>query len=117
MADTHVFQFVVAFALIMWWTKSWLIDPVVQRWRHLIGALVSTIGWVYLAYTATRVIDTSGGVTIVFGSNALGVFSTFMAFVSVVGIFLGLLFWTEETGREVSEDLPKSGGVLGRGDD
>jgi len=116
MAETHVLTFVVVLALTMWWTKGWLINRVASRWRHLLGSLVSTIAWVYLAFTATRVADTSGGVTIIFGSDALSTFAAFMAFVSVLGVLLGLLFWTEETGREVSEDLPKSGGVLG-GDD
>lgn len=113
MADTHVLQFVTMLALTMWWTKSWLIDRVASRWRHLVGALASTIAWIYIAYTATRVMDTSAGVTIVFGSGALGTFAVFMSFVSVIGIILGLLFWTEETAREVSEDAPQSGGVLG----
>lgn len=117
MAETHILQFVTMLALTMWWTKQWLVDRVASRWRHLIGALASTIAWIYLAFTATRVVDTSSGVTVVFGSGALGMFATFMAFVSVIGIFLGLLFWTEETGEEVSQDVPKSGGVLGRSDD
>jgi hypothetical protein len=116
MAETHLWQFTAMLVLTMWWTKSWLINRVASRWRHLTGALVSTIAWAYISFTATRVADPSGGVTIVFGSEALATFAAFMAFVSVIGIFLGLLFWTEETGREISEDVPKSGGVLG-GDD
>jgi hypothetical protein len=55
-------------------------------------------------------------VTQAFGSDGLAVFATFMAFVSIIGIFLGLLFWTEETVEAVSEDAPKSGGVLGSDD-
>ena len=113
MAETHLWQFVAMLTLTMWWTKGWLINRVASRWRHILGALVSTIAWIYVAFAATRVAQGSGGVTIVFGSDALSTFAGFMAFVSVLGVLLGLLFWTEETGREVSEDLPKSGGVLG----
>lgn len=114
MAEPHALaHFAVPFAMTMWWTKSWLLDPVTQRWRFVTAAIVSTIAWVYLAYTATRVTMSSGGVQIVYGSTALGYLCVFLAIVSFASIALGLLLWTEEAGEEtVSELRRQAGGVI-----
>lgn len=115
MAETHLLMFVIPFATNVWWTKSWLMDPVTQRWRFAVSALAGAIAWVYLAYTATRVVDASGGVQIVYGSQALAVFCAFMAFVSVIGIILGLLMWTEEAGEDTVGELRRRTGRGTRG--
>lgn len=106
MAETHLLQHLAAFVLAMWWTKQWLISRPVSRWRFAVSALSGAILWVFVAYTSTSSLDTSGGVTIEFQSMALAYFSAFMAFVSVVGIFLGLLLWTDEEAREAGDDVP-----------
>ena len=103
MAETHLLMFVIPFATTVWWTKSWLMDPIASRWRFAVSALAGTLAWVYLAYSATRVVEASAGVQIVYGSQALSVFCAFMAFVSVIGTLLGLLLWTEEAGEEMTE--------------
>lgn len=105
MAETHLLMFVIPFATTVWWTKSWLMDPIASRWRFAVSAFAGTIAWVYLAYTATRVFEASGGIQIVYGSRALAVFCAFMALVSFVGIVLGLLLWTEEAGKETAGEL------------
>lgn len=106
MAETHVLQHVIAFALALWWTKSWLMDQIIARWRFTIAGLGGSILWIYVAYTATRVFDASGGTEIIYSSIALSYFSAFMAFVSVVGTILGLFLWIEEEGREAAGELP-----------
>lgn len=108
MAETHLFQHLFAFVLAMWWTKHWLMDGIIARWRFVISALSGSILWIYVAYTATRAIDTSAGVTIAFNSMPLAYFSAFMAFVSVMGMILGLFLWTEEEGQEAAAQLPGS---------
>lgn len=90
----------------IWWTKHWLMRPLPSRWRHAIAALASTILWIYCGYASTRVIAPSGGVEHVFASNGLAYFCVFMAMVSVIGGFLGLLLWTEEEGERVAQKLP-----------
>lgn len=107
MAETHILQHVAAFAFAMWWTKQWLVTRPVSRWRFALSALSGSILWVYVAYSATRAVDTSGGVTVVFGSLPLAYFSAFMALLSVVGIFIGLLLWTEEEVEKSSENIPE----------
>lgn len=105
MPDPHLWQFVGPFAVIAWWTKSWLLDRVISRWRHLIASLFSIIGWIYLAFTATRVGVNSSGVQIVFGSVALAYLCAFMAIVSVAGLLIGLLFWSEEAVEDASSGV------------
>lgn len=106
MAETHILQNVIPLALALWWTKSWLMDPIISRWRFAVSAVAGSILWVYVAYTSTRAVDTSGGVEIIFESMALAYFSAFMAFVSVVGMVLGLLLWVDEEAKEAAETLP-----------
>lgn len=106
MAETHLLQSVIPLALAMWWTKSWLMDSIIARWRFAVSAVSGTILWIYVAYSSTRVIEPSGGVEHVFGSPALSYFAAFMALVSVVGMILGLLLWTEEEGQRTAETLP-----------
>lgn len=106
MTDTHVLMLVVPFATNVWWTKSWLMDPIDSRWRFAVSAFAGTIGWIYLAFASTRVVEASNGQPIVYGSTSLAYVCAFMALVSVVGIILGLLLWTEEAGSEVTQSLP-----------
>lgn len=110
MATTHVIaHFAVPFALVMWWTKGWLMEPIRSRWRFAVSALTSTIAWIYLAYTATRGVEASGGTEIVYGSMALAYFCAFMGLVSFIGIVLGLLLWTEETAEETKTTMSERG--------
>lgn len=108
MAETHLFQHLAAFVLALWWTKQWLISRPVSRWRFAVSALAGAILWVYVAFTATSSVSASGGVVIEYQSMPLAYFAAFMAFVSVVGIILGLLLWTEEEGEEASQNLPQN---------
>jgi ABC-type transport system involved in multi-copper enzyme maturation permease subunit len=108
MAETHLLQHIVAFVGALWWTKQWLISRPVSRWRFAVSALAGSILWVYVAYTATGTYESSSGVVVLFQSLPLAYFSAFMAFVSVIGIVLGLLLWTEEEVDRASEDLPAS---------
>lgn len=100
MAETHILQNVVPFLLAIWWSKHYLTGQLISRWRFVLASLIGAILWIYVAFTATRGIDPSDGVSIVFGSTAFAYFAGFMAFVSVVSIFLGLLLWTEEAADE-----------------
>lgn len=106
MADPHLWMLVVPFAANIWWTKHWLLSPVFSRWRFAVAGLVGAILWIYCAYISTRVIVPEGGTDHVFGSIGLAYFSAFMAFISVVGVLLGLLLWTEEEGQRVAAGLP-----------
>lgn len=106
MAETHILQHLAGFVLAMWWTKSWLMQRTVARWRFAISGLTGSILWIFVAYTATRALDTSSGVTIAFNSMPLAYFSAFMAFVSVIGTMLGLVLWTEEEARDATEEMP-----------
>jgi len=106
MAGTHVLQHVAGFVIAMWWTKHWLMDNIVARWRFAVSALSGAILWFFVYYTATNEIDTSGGVTISFGSTALAYFGAFMAFASVIGMILGLLLWAQEEGQLTADQLP-----------
>lgn len=108
MAETHLFQHLGAFVLAMWWMKQWLITRPVSRWRFAVSALCGSILWIYVAFTATGSVSDSGGVTILFQSMPLAYFAAFMAFVSVVGIILGLALWTEEEGEQASQNLPQT---------
>lgn len=111
MVETHVIaHFAIPFAVTVWWTKSWLMDPIASRWRFTISAFSGTIAWVYLAYAATRGVEASGGVQEVYGSISLAYFCGFMAVVSFVGIILGLLLWTEESGTETIGELRRAAG-------
>lgn len=108
MAEPHLIaHFAIPFAVFSWWTKSWLMDPITQRWRFAVSALTGTIGWIYLAYTATRAVEGSAGVQIVYGSTALAYVCAFMALVSLVGIILGLFLWTEEAGSDTVGELQR----------
>lgn len=108
MAETHVLQHVAAFAVALWWTGQWLFTRPTSRWRFAISAVAGGILWIYVAFTAVGSIEASGGVTIEFVSVPLAYFSTFMAFLSVVGMLLGLFLWTEEQIKAASEDLPEA---------
>lgn len=108
MAETHLFQHLAGFLVAMWWTSKWMITRPVSRWRFAVSALAGSILWIFVAYTATGAVAASSGVVIEYQSMALAYFSAFMAFASVVGIFLGLLLWTEEEGKAASENLPES---------
>lgn len=111
MAEPHVIaHFAVPLALTIWWTKSWLMDPITQRWRFAVSALAGTLMWIYLAYTATRAAEASGGVQIVYGSTALAYVCAFMAMTSFVGIILGLLLWTEEEGLTAAGEITDAAG-------
>jgi len=117
MVETHLFQHVAMLAGMLWWTKQWLITRPVSRWRFAVAALAGAIGWIYVAFTATQSAQGSSGVVIVYQSMPLAYFATFMSFVSVVGIFLGLALWTEEEIDESSQNLPQSAKSALRGDD
>jgi len=117
MAETHLLQHLAMLLGMLWWTKQWLISRPVSRWRFAVAALSGAIGWIYVAFTATQSIDTSSGVTVAFQSMPLAYFATFMSFVSVVGIFLGLALWTEEEVDESSQNLPQSAKSALRGGD
>lgn len=118
MAETHIIaHFAVPFIAAVWWTKSWLMDPIQSRWRFAISALVGTIVWVYLAYAATRGVEGSAGIQIVYGSTALAYVCGLMALVSFIGIVLGLLLWTEEAGRDTVGELRQRSGIGGLPDD
>jgi len=108
MAGTHLFQHVAMLIMLMWWTKQWLIARPVSRWRFAISALAGAIGWLYVAFTALGVEAGSGEVVIQYQSPSLAYFSGFMAFVSFIGIVLGLVLWTEEETEEASQDIPAS---------
>lgn len=113
MAEPHVIaHFAVPFALAIWWTKSWLMDPIAQRWRFVGAAFAGSVWWVYLAYTATRAVESSGGVQIVYGSTALAYICVFMALTSFVGLILGVLLWSEEEGIAASEQLREAVGDM-----
>jgi hypothetical protein len=117
MAETHILQHIAMLAGMLWWTKQWLITRPVSRWRFAVAALSGAIGWVFVAFTATESIDPSGGVTISFTSIPLAYFAGFMAFVSVVGIILGLALWAEEETEEASQNIPQAArSALGRDD-
>ena len=106
MPETHLYQFVVPFAMAVWWTKSWLMDPVLSRWRYLAAGLAGTIVWVWLAFAATRVATNSAGVTVVYGSTGLAYVGAFMALLSFLGTIWGLVVWTEETGEQAIRAVP-----------
>lgn len=106
MAETHLLQHIAAFVVAFWWTSKWMITRPVSRWRFAMSALSGAILWVYVAFTALGSTSTSGGTEILISSEALAYFSAFMAFVSVVGIILGLFLWTEEEGEKASENIP-----------
>lgn len=106
MAETHILQNVIPLALALWWTKNWLMDTIVARWRFAVSAIAGGILWIYVAYSSTRAVDASSGVEIVFESFALAYFSVFMAILSVVGMLLGLTLWAEEEGERTTQTLP-----------
>lgn len=107
MSEPHVIaHFAVPFAMAVWWTKSWLMDPIASRWRFAVSALAGVLAWIYLAFAATRAVEASGGEQIIYGSMALAYVCGFMAALSFVGIILGLLLWAEESGEEAAETLP-----------
>lgn len=108
MAETHLLQHLASFVLAMWWTKGWLMSKLVAKWRFAVSGLVGSVLWIYVAYTATKSVDTSSGVVVEFQSMPLAYFAAFMAFVSVIGILLGFVTWAEEEGKEASENVPQS---------
>lgn len=115
MAETHLLMNVAALLAATWWTKSWLMDPIVSRWRFVVASLVSVPLWVFVAYSSTRVVDPSSGVGHIFGSMALAYVAAIMALVSIVGCVLGLYLWTEEEIQESEATLPQNL-RMGRGD-
>lgn len=108
MPETHLLMHVAAFLGALWWTKHWLMDPMPQRWRFILSTLSSVPLWIVVAFTATRVIEGSSGVGIVYGSVAIAYFSAMMAFVSVAGFVLGLYLWAEQEGEDAAADLPEN---------
>lgn len=96
----------VPFATAVWWTKHWLMDTIIARWRFAISALAGAILWIYLAFAVTSAHEASGGVVIEYGSMALAYFCAFMALVSVAGMFLGWFLWAEEEAEETARELP-----------
>ena len=107
MAETHLLQNIIPFALAIWWTKGWLMDPIIARWRFAVSGLAGSILWVYVAYTSTAVQESSGGVVIEYSNLSLAYFAAFMAVVSVVGVLLGLVLWTEESLEDRDQNLPE----------
>lgn len=106
MVDVHLFQWVAAFAAAFWLTARWLLERPRSRWRHILGGLVSTLIWIPVAYTAGNVAVNSGGVTMRFGSDALGTFAAFMAVLCIVGLLVGLMLWAEEAADDAHDALP-----------
>jgi len=106
MAEIHLLQHVAAFVLALWWTKQWLITRPVSRWRFVVAAFAGAILWVFVAFTGTSVWVADGGTTVEFGTIALAWFAAFMAFVSLIGMVVGLLLWTEEEIEDASAELP-----------
>ncbi|TQQ78593.1 hypothetical protein EGH24_13810 [Halonotius terrestris] len=106
MAETAVIQQVAAFLAALWWTSKWLIGRPVSRWRFAVAALAGAILWVFVAFTALGSQWASSGVVITYQSPALAYFSAFMAAVSVIGIVLGLLLWTEEETDAAVDSVP-----------
>jgi len=118
MAGIHLFQWIVAFAAALWLTSRWMFTAPTQRWRHIVMAIVSTVLWIPVAYTAGNVaVATDSGSVVTFGSDALGAFATLMAVVNIVGLLLGLMLWAEEEVDETHRSLPeKMQHRPGRGD-
>lgn len=108
MPDPHLWMYVAAFAGALWWTKSWLMDPVGARWRFMLATLTGVPLWIVVAYLSTRVVDASSGVGIVYASIALSYFAAIMAFVTVIGFILGLYLWAEEEAADAAGELPES---------
>lgn len=106
MAETHILMLVAGLLGAIWWTKSWLMDPIQARWRFAVASLAGIPLWIFVAFSATRVVDTTSGVTTVYGSMALAYVAAFMAFVSVIGMVLGLFLWAEEEAQDASDELP-----------
>ena len=106
MAETHLFQHLAAFVVAFWWTSKWMITRPVSRWRFAMSALAGAIVWIYVAFTALGSVATTGGVTVLIQSQSLAYLAAFMAFVSVVGMILGLFLWTEEEGEKATEGVP-----------
>jgi len=102
----HLWQWTAAFIVAMALTMAWLLTRPPQRWRHIVSALVSTLLWIVVAYTAGNVGVASGGEVVAFGSDALATFAIFMVFVDLVGLILGLMLWVEEETEAASRDLP-----------
>jgi len=108
MPETHLFMHVAVFLAATWWTKNWLMDTMAQRWRFILATLGGVPMWLVSAYTATRVVEGSSGVGIVYGSMAIAYLSAMMAFVSVVGFVLGLYLWAEQEGEQAAQELPEN---------
>lgn len=107
MADVHLFQWVVAFAAALWLTVRWLLTRPQSRWRHIISGIISTLLWIPVAYTSGNVYVADGGSKIAFGAEALGTFAIFMVAVSIAGLLVGLVLWTEEETEDMSDALPR----------
>ena len=105
MAETHILQHAIAFALAVWWTKGWLMNRLVSRWRFALSGFAGALLWLYVAFTATRVFEYSGGQEVVYSSLALAYLAGFMVFLSLVGTVLGLFLWTEEEGQRAVDEL------------
>lgn len=106
MAEIHLVQWTALFVLAMALTAAWLLTRPPQRWRHIISALVSTLLWIIIAYTAGNVGVASNGEVVTFGSDAVAMFAVFMVFVDLIGLLLGLWLWGEAETREASHSLP-----------
>lgn len=108
MAETHLLMNIGVLLGSIWWTKSWLMDPIQSRWRYIVAALASIPMWIFVAYSSTRVVDPSSGVGHIFGSMALAYLSVIMALVSVAGLLIGIFLWAEEEAEETAQTLPPS---------
>jgi len=106
MPEPHLFHNIAMLALSMWWTSKWLISRPVSRWRFAVSALAGAIAWALTAWLSLGSTSASSGVQILYGSQALAYFCAFMAFVSIVGIVLGLALWTEEEIEQTGEGVP-----------
>lgn len=106
MTDVHLIQWTIAFAAAMWLTARWLLTRPGQRWRHIVAAIVSTVLWIPVAYTAGNVGVADGGEVVAFGSDALGAFATFMVVVNIAGLLVGLVLWVEDEARATDDPVP-----------
>lgn len=106
MAEIHLFQWTVAFGAAIYLTSKWLLERPTSRWRHIALGFVNVLLWIPVAYTSGNVAVSSGGVTMTYGSEALGGVATFMIVVCLASLLVGLMLWTEETADEAHRELP-----------
>jgi hypothetical protein len=115
MADQiHLFQWVVAFAVASGFTAAYLLRRPTSRWRHIAAGIANTLLWIPVAYLSNNVyVLSDAGNKVAFGSEALVGVGTFMVFVSLLALIVGLVLWVEEEAEAMSAALPQE---LQRGD-